>query len=272
MKKVQFLFPSDVTFARVPDECYLEEYEAAQDAGYACSIFASDPSGNDHQILPRPALVQNLPVVYRGWMKTPEQYRKLDLAISQKGASLMTSPEAYASHHHLEGWYGLCHGLTPQTIVLPIESSADQSAKALQVANWQKVFVKDSVKSLSTGRGPVAHSTDEVMATLAEMIHYRGSLEGSICLREFEAFEEGTERRYFVIKGVGHSAEGRSVPPIVSEVAKRLSRYSNPAWSDFYSVDVVNLESGGHRVVEIGDGQVSDTKEWTAKRLIQLFD
>jgi len=61
---------------------------------------------------------------------------------------------------------------------------------------------------------------------------------------------------YFVLDGVAHAAEG-DVPPIVLECARRLR-------SRFYSVDVIQRSDGQLRIVEVGDGQVSDLVGWTA--------
>lgn len=39
----------------------------------------------------------------------------------------------------------------------------------------------------------------------------------------------------------------------------------------FYSVDVIQRGDGVWRVVELGDGQVSDLKEWTAPQLFEMW-
>lgn len=41
--------------------------------------------------------------------------------------------------------------------------------------------------------------------------------------------------------------------------------------SDFFSVDVVRRRDGVERIVEIGDGQVSDLVGWEAQRFAQLW-
>ncbi len=55
------------------------------------------------------------------------------------------------------------------------------------------------------------------------------------------------------------------IPEIVGECAKRIN-------SKFFSVDVIERADGEMRVVEIGDGQVSDlANEWTKERFTVLW-
>ena len=89
------------------------------------------------------------------------------------------------------------------------------------------------------------------------MREYRGRIEGGVCVRRVEEFEPGTERRYFVLRGVGHAAsEAEPVPEVVRRCAERVR-------SPFFSVDVARRRDGRSRVVEVGDGQVSDLVGWS---------
>ena len=81
--------------------------------------------------------------------------------------------------------------------------------------------------------------------------------------RRVESFLPDTERRYFVLDGVAHAASG-DMPPIVHECAERLR-------SRFYSVDVVQRTDGQPRIVEVGDGQVSDLVGWTPKQFAAIL-
>jgi glutathione synthase/RimK-type ligase-like ATP-grasp enzyme len=59
------------------------------------------------------------------------------------------------------------------------------------------------------------------------------------------------------LNGTPHAASG-SVPDVVKECARRLKQR-------FYSIDVIERADGELRVVEVGDGQVSDLAGWEAK-------
>jgi hypothetical protein len=121
---------------------------------------------------------------------------------------------------------------------------------------WDGYFLKDYVKSLKTDRGSIVRAPSEASAVVAEMCEYRGGLEGGLCVRRVEDFFPGSEKRYFVLHGIGYAATtGEPLPPIVQQVAERIP-------SKFYSVDVARRCDGADRVVEVGDGQVSDLVGW----------
>lgn len=54
------------------------------------------------------------------------------------------------------------------------------------------------------------------------------------------------------------------VPKIVRTIASRID-------SPFFSVDVVLSTDGALRLIELGDGQVSDRKQWPAERFLEIF-
>jgi hypothetical protein len=80
-----------------------------------------------------------------------------------------------------------------------------------------------------------------------------------------EEFVAETESRYFVLYSKPFAASAHeAVPEIVEECAKRIN-------SRFFSVDVVQRTDGCKRVVELGDGQVSDLVGWTTERFAALW-
>jgi hypothetical protein len=68
-----------------------------------------------------------------------------------------------------------------------------------------------------------------------------------------------------VLLGVGHATtEGVAIPEIVRTCAERLP-------SKFFSVDVAQRADGVLRVVEVGDGQVSDLVGWSPKAFATMW-
>ncbi|MDV3438612.1 ATP-grasp domain-containing protein [Pseudomonas otitidis] len=104
----------------------------------------------------------------------------------------------------------------------------------------------------------MARNADEVIEILTLIERYRGALEGGVCLREFEPLKPETEERYFVLDG---RAFGRN------DEVPALRRVPCP----FLSVDLVASETGALRLVELGDGQVSDRKQWPADRFVAML-
>ncbi len=93
---------------------------------------------------------------------------------------------------------------------------------------------------------------------------YRGQLEGGVCIRELEDLLPETEERYFVFRGKAFARDG-VVPELVKDIARRIE-------SPFFSVDIVLTREGTPRLIELGDGQVSDRKKWPASTFIEALN
>jgi hypothetical protein len=150
--------------------------------------------------------------------------------------------------------------LTPETRVFPPDCDLESELRGL---SWPEFFIKDYVKSLKTAVGSRISKPEQVSAVVADMRRFRGTIEGGFCVRRVEDFAPDTEHRYFILDGAPHAQSG-PVPPIVLECAKRLP-------SRFYSVDVVQRTDGRLRIVEVGDGQVSDLVGWTPSRFASIL-
>lgn len=257
---MRLLYSCDPFEKKQPDEAYKEEFDAAQAAGLACSLYSAEDF-EFGQFRPRPLLTEGEKVVYRGWMLTPENYARLQSAIEGKGAWMLTSADQYRHCHYLPEWYSLCEDFTPKTIFLGRD--ADFSS-ALAGQNWQAFFVKDYVKSLTTSRGSIARNVAEIEEIVALIETYRGRVEGGVCIREYEALVPETEERYFVFRQKAFARDG-VVPEIVKQIAARID-------SPFFSVDIVLSADGMPRLIELGDGQVSDRKKWPVERFVEIFD
>jgi hypothetical protein len=238
---------------------FADQWSALTEAGFSASL-CSDA------VLAGTKPLRNVPpgcdVVYRGWMVKGEEYSALTRAIEQCGAKAFTSPQEYQATHHLPNWYPLLADLTPETRVLPAEADIVAELRAL---GWGAYFLKDYVKFLKTARGSIVREPADALALIAEMREYRGEIEGGICVRRVEEFRPESERRYFVLLGVAYAAsEGAAVPAIVQTCAQRLP-------SKFFSVDVVQRADGELRVVEVGDGQVSDLVGWSPEAFAAMW-
>jgi len=260
MRLLIFIYPSDPFDKSVVDEAYSEEFNAVIAAGLPCSLFSfEDFEGGKFRA--RPALPAGADVIYRGWMMPPEAYTRLADAVAAEGARLKTRPNEYRLCHYLPEWYSLCEAWTPETIVAAKDADF---VMLLHGKSWPAYFVKDYVKSLTTQRGSVAQTPEGIAAVVALIEQYRGSVEGGICIRKFEDLLPETEERYFVLDGRPFSRDGE-VPALVAEVAQRIS-------SPFFSVDTVFAASGQLRLIELGDGQVSDRKKWSPEQFASMFD
>ncbi len=256
---IRLLYPANPLELSQADEPYQEEYQAALAQGLNCSLFEFDNLAFD-EFKPKPRLAVDEVVLYRGWMLTVEGYEKLVNFLSKRGAQPFTNAQAYRRCHHLPGWYETCKDLTAETIIC--EKDADFEAELAEV-NWPGFFVKDFVKSNSDGRGSVAKSPQEIPEIITLLEQYRGEVEGGICVRKLQSFEADSEERYFVLNGQAFAQDGE-IPAVVQACAERID-------SPFFSVDVARTAEGDLQVVELGDGQVSDRKQWPVDRFIQIL-
>jgi len=256
---IRLIYPCDPLDVRQPDENYAEEFFAARAAGLSCSAFSIEDLERGG-FRPAPGLEPGERVLYRGWMLDPVGYERLCESIARGGAEAVTSPDDYLRCHYLPNWYETCQDLTPPTVFL---ARSANFASELAPLDWPRYFVKDYVKSLTTARGSVAETPSQVAEIVDLIEKFRGRIDGGVCVRRFEELEPDTEERYFIVDGTAFAREGK-VPDIVQEIASRIA-------SPFFSADVVRRKDGLLRLVELGDGQVSDRKQWSTSRFVDVL-
>ena len=256
---MHLLYPANPLRARQPDEQFAAELEAVRDAGFETSVFSIEDF-QAGEFRATPALPTGAEVLYRGWMMSTSEYESLVSNLAQAEARPVTPLESYLASHHLPNWYSRISDLTPETRVFSPDDDLETELRALA---WPEFFIKDYVKSLKTSVGSRISRPEEVAAVVADMKRFRGVIEGGFCIRRVESFLPETERRYFILDGVPHASTG-DVPPIVRECVKRLG-------SRFYSVDVIQRTDDQFRIVEVGDGQVSDLVGWTPEAFARIL-
>lgn len=258
---MRVLYPENPLNSKEADEPYQAEYVALQAAGIACSLFDLDALAYG-EFRARPRIETGEQVLYRGWMMNPARYEKWVAAVCDRAASPITSTAHYLQCHHLPGWYHTCADLTMEThfFEMPFEAQALRQAEAL---GWGSFFVKDFVKSNTAQTGSIARSPQEIVEILEHLAEYRGEIEGGVALRKVEQYEPRSEQRYFVMNDKSYGPAG-IVPEIVKTVASRVS-------APFYSVDIATTVEGTLQVVELGDGQVSDKKNWPLDRFVDML-
>jgi hypothetical protein len=256
---VQFLFPCDYFDKKKPDDIYQSQYGALKAIGMSVSTIDVD---NIEKSKILPTLQTGEPVVYRGWMLNENKYTALVKKIRSSNAEPFTDVEAYLAVHHLPNWYPLLENFTPETVVLSENADLEYELKQL---GWNAFFIKDFVKSLKTSVGSIIRKPEEIGVVVAEMTKFRGEIEGGLCIRRVEEFQSETEKRYFIIFGKAFASDPEeTIPDIVLECAKRIK-------SSFISIDVIVRADGIQRIVEVGDGQVSDIVGWSPERFASIW-
>lgn len=248
------IVPADPLRPRRPDEHFAAEAAAARAAGVAVALV-------DHDRLAR-GDATGLPSVedgvYRGWMLRSEHYALF--------AGLRTSAGQYRRAHELPGWYDVLAPVTPES-VWTAGFSRDDFDRARQELGAGPAVLRDYTKSMKHYWHEAAYIPDLAVADAAWAVAERfadlrdDDLTGGFVLRRFEDFI-GPELRTWWVDGVCRIVgphpdlpADTAVPPSdLSEIGRLVARLALP----FVTVDVVRRADGVWRVVELGDGQVSD--------------
>ncbi|WP_406087056.1 ATP-grasp domain-containing protein [Streptomyces virginiae] len=225
-------------------------------------------------------------VWYRGWMIPVGRYAALHAALRRRGGELVVTPEAYRRAHELPGWYETFAGLTPVSGWLPAGPGAvpDPEGLGALAAGLPPgaAVVKDYVKSRKHEWDEACYVPDLADAAalhrvVARFVELQGEfLTGGVVLRAFEHFvtPEGAaaEVRVWWRDGVPRLVTAHPDSP-VAEVAHPFEPAPEPALDPalepvraavealgcpFVTTDLALRADGVWRVVEVGDGQVSD--------------
>jgi hypothetical protein len=262
--KPHFIFPVSMLNNRVIDEAFQDQAIVLKQAGFGTSAFDID---NNKIVGAQPE--PDATVVYRGWMMTPEEYGFFFGWMIGRGLHPLTNFEQYAKTHYLPNWYNILRGITAETI-FPVDADSTVVAEQINATGWQTVFIKDYVKSLKTDEKPFLDTpvtAEGFMRIMEKMRKYRGTIEGGAVVRQYESYYPNSEKRYFVINGRFY---GQDVS-FDTRVMNLLVRVARDIPSPFFSVDIAERTDGTFRVIEIGDGQVSDLVGWTYERFAEVW-
>jgi hypothetical protein len=257
------------------DEHFAAEAEAVREAGGTVALV-------DHDALLRgdaDAAVARLPgdlgrAWYRGWMVPAGRYRELAQALTARGAGLLVSPEDYRRAHELPGWYDVFAMVTPRSVWCTAEPGCPPSpqdiAKLVAPLGTGPGIVKDFVKSRKHEWDEACYVPDLTNTPAVHRVVRRfmelqdTDLAGGVVVRAFEPFvatgpDAGEARVWWLdgepaVVGPHPDTPDRAPVPDLTAVRPLVGRLG----SRFVTTDLAQRADGVWRVVEVGDGQVSD--------------
>ncbi|MFI2366583.1 ATP-grasp domain-containing protein [Promicromonospora sp. NPDC019610] len=275
------LVPSDPLAPRAPDEHFAREVEAARGGGLTVAVV-------DHDAVVAgelPAAVRQVPASdvartawYRGWMICSSAYARLGSALEARGVRLLTSPAAYAAAHELPGWYDAFAGSTPASVWSPWEPGRTPTpadvGPLLETLGGGPGVVKDYVKSRKHEWDEACYVPDladinTATRVVARMVELQGDgLAGGIVVRAFEPFVtdggRAQEVRVWWVLGAPAlvtphpDAPAGSDADVPAGVLDAVGRNVAALGAPFVTTDLALRADGVWRVIEVGDGQVSD--------------
>jgi hypothetical protein len=247
------LVPADVLRPRRPDDHFRAEFEAARAAGHEVGLI-------DHDAATPTTTPKSDDAVYRGWMLTAERYASLAEDLRSRDVTLRTTPEQYRANHELPGWYDLIRPVTPETVWTEGEDGFTEACARLGSG---PAVLRDYTKSMKhywdeAAFIPDVADTAAAVRVAARFRELRGDdFTGGYVLRRFEEFT-GAEVRTWWVGGecrliTAHPDTPDALPPDDVDLPPQLASITS-----FVSADLVRHADGRWRVVEVGDGQVSD--------------
>ncbi|MDT0530249.1 ATP-grasp domain-containing protein [Micromonospora sp. DSM 115977] len=257
---------SDPLRPRHPDAHFAPEARAAREAGVEVAVV-------DHDALTRGDVSRAVSrmttegvAVYRGWMLRSEQYAAFADALARRGVSLRTSGEQYRRAHELPGWYPDLAELTPRS-AWTVGTERAEFDRARRALGGGAAVLRDFTKSMKhhwheAAFIPDLDDGDAAWRVASRFLDLRGDdLVGGLVLRRFERFTTAEVRTWWV-DGVcvlvgAHPDSPHDTPPEAFD-AGPVSGAVAALGLPFVTVDLALRADGVWRIVELGDGQVSD--------------
>lgn len=246
----------------------VDPHFAAQ--GAAAWEFGVTVARIDHDALDRPdeavaGVTAGTDAVFRGWMMTARQYDGMEKALAGRGVSLRTSVEEYRTAHEFPGWYDALRPVTPESVWTEGDDPDDLLTAIDRLGDGPAVL-RDYAKSMKHYWSEAAYLPDLADKAAVRRVAERfrelreDAFTGGFVVRRFEHFT-GPEARTWWIGGrcaltTPHPDNPDELPDGIDlvEIEPLVAGLALP----FATVDVVRRDDGNWRVVELGDGQVSD--------------
>lgn len=262
--KVTIIYPCDFFHKRSVENDYKAEFIEASKFKFNIVFFDHDEFVSSNNLKFYSGELEEGMCIYRGWMLKPEQYGKLYDYLKDKKLNLINNPEQYSICHEFPNSYSMLETITPPILTFPKDFAIDwESVKG----KFEKFMMKDFVKSVKGSEFPQyfdrSYSNIELDGYLKKFIALRGDLyTGGIVLKKYMPLAKNlgntNEYRAFYLNGVlislfknsNQQDSSNRVPITFIDSVPKLK-------SNFYTVDLAELENGDWIVIEVGDGQVS---------------
>jgi hypothetical protein len=278
------LFCNDMFDPKMPDPDFVEEFNAAKNAGLATLLLSFEDLTKEKDAALATKRIRSgtdsETVIYRGWMLKPYDYTLLYDALLLKNYRLINTPAEYKNCHYLPDSYPFIEKHTPKTTWVKIENDQVDYAKifnAIKPFGNAPLVIKDYVKSQKHYWDtacfiPSAADKEKVKSIISTFIQLQGEgLNEGIVIREFVPLNDiaihsksgmplKQEYRLFFLnkKLIGvydYWEEGNYTDePIPLDLFKGMA---NNIESNFFSMDIAKTTNGEWIIIELGDGQVA---------------
>jgi hypothetical protein len=264
---VLLLVPADPLRPRRADDQFAAEAAAARNAGITVALIdhdaLADPAGAQRAVARVPDAGGR--AIYRGWMMSSASYTALADALTARGVRLRTDADQYRRAHELPGWHPALAPATPQAAWTDGDSQAGFRVACEHLGPGPAVL-RDYVKSMKHHWHEAAYIPDVADAPAAWKVAGRfrdlrdEEFTGGFVLRRFEHFDSAEARTWWVDGTcrltTAHPDTPGDLPPDIdlSPFAPLIASLGLP----FVTADLARRTDCTWRLIELGDGQVSD--------------
>jgi hypothetical protein len=199
-------------------------------------------------------------------MLRSEQYAAFAHALAARNVVLSTNPEQYRRAHELPGWYHSLAEVTPAS-VWTVGDDRGGFTEACASLGPGPAVLRDYTKSMKHYWQEAAFIPDLADTTAAWAVASRfrqlrdGDFTGGFVLRRFEQFT-GAEVRTWWVGGVcrliGPHPDTPHDAPLADLDPDTIAPLVTELRLPFVTVDLARRADHAWRVIEVGDGQVSD--------------
>ena len=260
------LFPSSYTRKTYVDDAFYDEYCSALEENLNVLLF-EQPLWDSKKIIKiyGDENILEYPVIYRGWMMKPEEYKLFYKQCLQNNIQLINSSIEYTNCHSFKNGYEFVKDDAPKTLFF---NSVEEVVRNLNFINSTigRFMIKDFVKSVKDTDFPkyFDHPDKEYFCQqLNKFLQYRGNLfTGGIQIKQYldlKMYNHFTnEFRVFYSNGNPISVSRNSNQPSYTKDLPNflISKYINLP-SNFYTIDFIECIDDSFKVIETGDGGVS---------------
>ena len=260
------LVPCDPLDRRRPDPHWAPERDAARELGWSTALVDHDAieRGRTDRAV-RWLTAHDEPAIYRGWMVNAEMYQEFAAACAEVGVRLRTGGAAYGEAHELPGWVDLFDRLGAETVW---SSGGPETLDVLAARlGAGPAIIRDHVKSAKAYWDeatfiPDVADRERLHRVARRFIEIRDeAFTGGLVLRRFERYTSKEVRTWWVggqCRLVTAHPDTPDALPDAFEPPAGLAAAVGRHPSPFCTVDLALRDDGVWRVIELGDGQVSD--------------
>ncbi|MFI6227427.1 ATP-grasp domain-containing protein [Micromonospora echinospora] len=260
------LVPADPLRPHRPDQHFAPEATTAREAGVPVVAVDHDALSRGDTDAALRRLTGEGEAVYRGWMLRAERYTAFAEALAARRVFLRTGSEQYRRAHELPGWYPALASVTPATTWTSGDGREAFDRARAELGDGPAVL-RDYCKSMKHHWNEAAFIPDLADAENAWRVARRfrelraDDFVGGFVLRRFERFTSAEVRTWWrdgrcVLVGPHPDTPDR--PPATDPDLTTLAPLVAALGLPFVTVDLARRDDDAWRVVELGDGQVSD--------------